>query len=347
MNLPKIIFPESGNECVRAAAKMAEAQGICEAVWLCENDAAGGKTAEKYSVEIASEIRAENSAGAILSENNLTRAMRKLARGEVDGLIAGADFTSREVAQAARAIVGLAPATKTFCSLLALEFPPNSQNNFANKISPDNFANETPPNSFAGRTLILADGGVVKNPTAAQLADIILLTSDAARAILADEPRVACLSFSTFGSGGDDASIGKIRAAITFAKTQNPRLKIDGEMQLDAAVNPRIAAKKCPDSPVAGRANVLIAPDLNSGNILYKSLEQFAAARAFGPILLGFAKPLSDLSRGSTTADVLGTIKIVAAQIRENWRVKKSEKNSRNNSEKNPKNDSKFRGGKK
>jgi phosphate acetyltransferase len=190
---------------------------------------------------------------------------------------------------ATRDYVGLSEGNKTFGSLFVMEFPD-------------------------GRVLIMADGGVTKNPTAEQLADIVILTHDAATPILADEPRVAMLSFSTLGSGGRDDSITKIQDAILLVKERRPDIIIDGEMQLDAAVNAEIGQKKASDSPVAGRANVLITPDLNSGNILYKSMEQFAGAHAYGPVLLGFAKPVSDLSRGSTAEDVHGCIAIVVAQ---------------------------------
>ncbi|MCL2037801.1 phosphate acetyltransferase [Candidatus Saccharibacteria bacterium] len=278
-SIPKIIFPEGCNDFIKEAAKMAAEQGICEPVLL-----------DNSHPELVS-------GSSESGENSLIVAMKKLAAGEVDGAVAGIDYTTRDVILSARDFVGMRTDVKTFCSLFAIEFPENL------------------PTEFADKTLVMADGGVVKNPTAEQLADIILLTADAAGVILKTEPRVACLSFSTYGSGGKDETIAKINEAITIVKGKNPNLKIDGEMQLDAAINPRVAVKKGSQSEVAGQANVLIAPDLNSGNILYKALEQFAGAHAYGPILLGFNKPISDLSRGSTTADVLGSIKIVAAQI--------------------------------
>jgi phosphate acetyltransferase len=123
------------------------------------------------------------------------------------------------------------------------------------------------------------------------------------------------LSFSTFGSGGKDETMDLMREAIVKTHETHPEIKIDGEMQLDAAVNARIGAKKAPDSDVAGRANVLIVPDINAGNILYKSLEQFAGAKVAGPILLGFTKPVSDLSRGSTAEDVVLTARCLARLI--------------------------------
>jgi phosphate acetyltransferase len=224
--------------------------------------------------------------------DNLDSAAKMLADGEADGMVAGIDHTTRDVILATRDHVGLAAGNKTFGSLFAFSFPDK-------------------------RKLVMADGGVTKNPTAEQLADITILTHDAATGILDDTPRVAMLSFSTFGSGGRDDTITQIQDAIKTVRQRRPDIIIDGEMQRDAAVNAAIGQKKAPDSPVAGRANVLITPDLNSGNILYKSIEQFAKAHAYGPVLLGFNKPVSDLSRGSTAADVYGCLKIIAGQIKE------------------------------
>jgi phosphate acetyltransferase len=144
---------------------------------------------------------------------------------------------------------------------------------------------------------------------------IVELVHEASEKLLDEEPRLAMLSFSTFGSGGKDDTMDLMQEAIAKTRETHPEIKIDGEMQLDAAVNPRIGNKKAPASEVAGRANVLIVPDINAGNILYKSLEQFAGAKVAGPILLGFTKPVSDLSRGSTAEDVVLTACCLAKLI--------------------------------
>ncbi|MBR6964746.1 hypothetical protein IKH83_00285 [Candidatus Saccharibacteria bacterium] len=205
-----------------------------------------------------------------------------LEKGEVDGMIAGIDTTTRDVLLACRD--HLTKTGKYFTSCFVLQ--------------------------KGDQTLILADGGVCKHPDAEMFTSIILETYETARKIF-DEPRIALLSFSTFGSGGKDATIDVINEALAKVKSDHPEIIIDGEMQLDAAVNPAAAAKKCPDSPVAGRANVLICPDLNSGNILYKGLEQLGGWTAAGPILQGFKKPVADLSRGSGVEDVVLTIKVL------------------------------------
>lgn len=121
------------------------------------------------------------------------------------------------------------------------------------------------------------------------------------------------LSFSTLGSGGRDETISLSQAVVEKVRETHPEILIDGEMQLDAAINPRVGEKKAPNSPVAGYANVLIVPDLNSGNILYKAMEQFGNFIAAGPILQGFNAPVSDLSRGSTVEDILAVIEVELA----------------------------------
>ncbi len=169
--------------------------------------------------------------------------------------------------------------------------------------------------------IILADAGVCKNTSTEVLKTIVLQTYETAKTVLKQTPRIAMLSFSSFGSGGEDASLVKIREVIASVRAEHPEILIDGEMQLDAAIDSGVARKKAPNSPVAGRANVLICPDLNSANILYKSLERFGGFTAAGPILQGFgirltdehtvAAAISDLSRGSTVDDVVLTFRIL------------------------------------
>ncbi len=150
-------------------------------------------------------------------------------------------------------------------------------------------------------------------PTPEQLADIALATRDTAAKLLAEEPRVALLSFSTQGSAAHDL-VDKVTAALSIVRQRDAGAMIDGEFQLDSAVVPEVAAKKVKtDSPVAGRANVLIFPDLNAGNIGYKLAQHLAGARAIGPVLQGFAKPFSDLSRGASVDDIMATTAIVLA----------------------------------
>jgi phosphate acetyltransferase len=253
--MKKVVFPEGNNEFIKDAIK--KLKSVCEPVLL---------------------------------DNDLTTATQMVKDGKADTVVAGIDYSTRDVVLAVRDNIGVAEGQKTFTSLFVVDFPD-------------------------GNRLIMSDGGICKNPTAEQLADIVILTHFAAEKILKTQPKIAMLSFSTFGSGGRDPSIEKITEAMKIVKEKHPKILIEGEMQLDAAVNPRIAAKKFKDSKVAGQANVLITPDLNSGNILYKSFEQFAKAHVAGPILLGFAKPCSDLSRGSTVEDIILTTKCLLALI--------------------------------
>lgn len=244
----KILFPETENDYIKTATT--QLSDICEPV---------------------------------LANVQIDEATQMLADGEVDAMIAGIDYSSRDVILSTRDHVGAAG--KTFSSLFVAKFSD-------------------------GRRLIVSDGATCKNPTAEQLADIIELAHDAAAKILDDAPRLAVLSFSTFGSGGHDPSMEKTAEAISAIRARRPDILVDGEMQLDAAVDPRVGEKKTAargGSDVAGHANVLIVPDINSGNILYKSIEQFAGATVAGPILLGFNKPVSDLSRGSTVDDIILT----------------------------------------
>lgn len=225
-----------------------------------------------------------------IEAENLEDACAKIKNGEADALIAGIDCPTRDVVLACKNHLGMKD--QTFSSCFLLEPPVNTLYDRTNPRDPN------------VRTYILADAGVTKNPTKDQLKDIVKQTYESAKKLLEEEPKIAMLSFSTHGSAKDE-SIDKINQVLAEIKTENPEIIIDGELQLDAAINPRIAAKKCPDSPLQGLANVLIAPDLNSGNILYKAFEQFGNFTAAGPILQGFNFPVSDLSRGSTKDDIL------------------------------------------
>lgn len=167
-----------------------------------------------------------------------------------------------------------------------------------------------------GREFIFSDCGLMINPTAEELAEEAYLSADSARLFDID-PKVAMLSFSTKGSGAD-ASVDKVRQATEIARQKYPELVIDGELQLDAAIVPSVAAQKSPGSSVAGNATVLVFPDLNAGNIGYKLVQRFAGAKAIGPVLQGLNKPISDLSRGCTAQDIADAVCIVSVQVQMN-----------------------------
>lgn len=224
-------------------------------------------------------------------EDAISRGATMLTSGEADVMVAGIDHPTKDVLRAGLKIVGLAPDVRYASSFFVIDIP-----------------------QFQGGEqglLLFADCGMNIQPNAEQLAAIAMTSANSA-ASLGWEPRVAMLSYSTKGSAGGD-SVELVTQALQLVKTGRPDILIDGELQLDAAIVPAIGQKKSPDSPVAGMANILVFPDLDSGNIAYKLAEHLAGGHAYGPILQGFARPISDLSRGSSVDDVIGATLVTAS----------------------------------
>lgn len=215
--------------------------------------------------------------------------------GIMDGMVAGLTYSTGDVIFASNMFIGLDEGVKLPSSYFLMDVP-----------------------TFQGGEdglLIYADGGVVPNPNAKELANIAETTADSAVRLLGWEPRIAMLSFSTKGSAKHD-DVAKVVEAYQLVRAERPELKVDGELQADAALVPEVAAKKAgADNVLQGNANILIFPDLDAGNIAYKLTQRLTGGKAYGPLLQGFAKPVSDLSRGSSVEDIIGVATIVAAQV--------------------------------
>lgn len=239
---------------------------------------------------IARQVIKDFPAIEFFSAPDLATAAELVASGQADSMISGLDYSSRNVLIAYKDHLPLKSDFFSSCFICEKD----------------------------GRHFALADGGVNKLPDEDKLYTIVEDTAITYETYYGEQPKIAMLSYSTHGSGGKNPDLVKIHFVINKIRERHPDWLIDGEMQLDAAVNPTVATKKISDSPLKGQANVLITPDLNSGNIFYKSLEQFGGFTIAGPIIQGFVRPLADLSRGSTINDTALTIKVIKKLLERN-----------------------------
>ncbi|MCM1305821.1 MAG: phosphate acetyltransferase [Bacteroides sp.] len=231
---------------------------------------------------------------SIVTNNNMFFACVALKRGDVDGVVGGAVFSSADVSRAAFQVIKAAPGISSVSSCFVM-------------VPPEDFKYKKYP------AYIFSDCAVIPYPTDAQLKDIVVAAADSAKKICHVEPKVAMLSFSTKGSAKHE-SIDKVQSAYNMVKAEYPDMLVDGELQLDASIVDSVAKQKAGDSPVAGQANVLVFPNLDAGNIGYKLAQRFGNCMAIGPIMQGLALPVNDLSRGCVAEDIAAVAAITALQ---------------------------------
>lgn len=318
-NLQKIVFPEGDDARVIQASFKIQKEGLAEPVLLgdpeeivnySQKNGLGSPTFEIINppdsplldrfTEIFFERRKHK---GILVEAAREYVTDRAAFGAMmltadccDGYVAGAVRTTGDTVKAGIWCVGLQPGISVVSSFFLMLFPD--------------------PSWGETGAMLYADCGVVPDPTPEQLADIAISTAANTRMYLDTAPKVALLSFSSKGSA-EHSLVHKVRKAFSVLKDRNIDFEFDGELQADAAIVPGVANKKAPGSPIAGRANTLIFPNLDAGNIAYKLSQRLAGARALGPILQGLAKPLNDLSRGCSVEDIVNVAAITALQAAE------------------------------
>jgi phosphate acetyltransferase len=316
-NLQRIVLPESYEERTLKAADIAISEGLAKIILIGNPDkiALSAKQWNLSNISKASIVDPENNPKAgeyadLMVELRKSKGLTKdqalnllkdplylatvmIKKGDADGEVAGADNATGDV---------LRPAFQYIKTLPGISVVSGA---FLMFLKDKEFGNDG--------LMVFADCAVHPNPTAQELAEIAVSTGKTTRVIAGMEPRIAMLSFSTKGSAKHEM-VDKVVKATEIAKQMDPSLKIDGELQADAAIIEKIGQKKAPGSEIAGKANVLIFPTLETGNIAYKLVERLAHAEAIGPVLQGMAAPINDLSRGCSVSDIVNLIAITANQ---------------------------------
>ncbi|WP_024831462.1 phosphate acetyltransferase [Ruminiclostridium josui] len=314
-DIKTIVLPESNDIRTLKAAAMIQEQGIANIILVGNKDdvkkLSGDLDISKakivdpanferfdeyvntlYELRKAKGMTLEE-ARKILSENPLYFGIMMVKMGEADGMVAGAINSTANTLRPALQILKTAPGAKLVSAFFVM-------------VVPDCEYGEN-------GVFIYGDSGLVENPNAEELSEIAIASSKSFKSLVQAEPVVAMLSYSTYGSA-KSVLTEKVIEATRLAKEKAPDLQLDGELQADAAIVPSVGASKAPGSSVAGKANVLIFPDLNCGNISYKLTQRLAKAEAYGPIIQGIAKPVNDLSRGCSAEDIVGVVAITCVQ---------------------------------
>lgn len=314
-----LVLPEGTEERTVIAAGKIIAEKLAKSVTLIGNVEEVKKVASKNNVDLTGitivdpetstwlpefaneyyELRKKKGMteeqASIDMKNFLRFGAMMVRKGYADAMVAGALSATADVLRAGLTIIGTAPGMKTASSCFVMD----THN----------------PKWGVDGVLIFSDCAVIPTPTSEQLADIAGAAAESCRVMLGAEPVVSMMSYSTKGSGGNkDENILRVQESVRLAHEKFPNLLLDGELQADASLVPSVTEKKAPGSPITGKVNTLIFPDLGAGNIGYKLVQRLAGADAFGPILQGFAKPISDLSRGCSSDDIVTTSAITLVQ---------------------------------
>lgn len=314
-----IVLPETSDIRTLKAAHQVLAEGIANVILIGDEaaindkaeglDLSGAKIVNPATFEQMDEYVAElvklrekkgmttEKASQLLHNDELFLGVMMVKKGMADGMVAGAIHATADVLRPSLQILKTAPGTKLVSAFFVMVVP-NCEYG-------------------ANGTFVFSDAGLNQNPTSEELAAIAQSSAKSFAQLVGEEPIVAMLSHSTYGSA-KHADVDKVVEATRIAKEEAPELKVDGELQLDAAIVPSVGSAKAPESAVAGKANTLIFPDLDAGNIGYKLVQRLAKAEAYGPVTQGIAKPVNDLSRGCSAEDIVGVVAITAVQAQNN-----------------------------
>lgn len=311
-----IVLPESTDMRVIEAASIILAKGVAEVVLIGKRDEILGLAgdfniskaiivdpveSEKYDDYVNTFYELRKAKGMTIDkarkilQSPVCWGVMMVKKGDADGMVAGAVNSTANILRPALQVVKTASDAKLVSAFFVIVVPDCEYGH--------------------NGAFIYADSGLVENPTEEQLAEIAITSAKSFKLLMQAEPRVAMLSYSSYGSAKSELT-EKVVKAVQIAKKRVPDLMLDGELQADAAIVPSVAESKAPGSPVAGKSNVLIFPDLNCGNIAYKLTQRLAKAEAYGPITQGLAAPINDLSRGCTAEDIVGVTAITAVQAK-------------------------------